>query len=98
MEKKIFYLPPQTCTIIFFKKSNFLNIFNLFILIENFIFFNLENFDPSMRVYNIGVLMASHLDSPFDLERCGPAVDLALTEVNEFLALHNVQLQKVQGR
>lgn len=59
---------------------------------------NLEGYETPMRVYNVGVLMASHLDSPFDLERCGPAVDLALTEVNEFLSLHNVQLQKVQGR
>ncbi|XP_046602850.1 atrial natriuretic peptide receptor 1 [Neodiprion virginianus] len=50
-----------------------------------------------MQTYNVGVLMASHLDSPFDLERCGPAVDLALAEVNEFLTGHNVQLQKVQG-
>ncbi|KAK2579330.1 hypothetical protein KPH14_008282 [Odynerus spinipes] len=41
--------------------------------------------------------MASHLDSPFDLERCGPAVDLALAEVNEFLIAHGVQLRKVQG-
>lgn len=50
-------------------------------------------------VYNIGVLMASRLDSPFDLERCGPAVDLALDKVNEkFLAHHGVELQKVQGR
>ncbi|XP_046970179.1 atrial natriuretic peptide receptor 1 [Vanessa cardui] len=49
-------------------------------------------------VYKIGVLMASRLDSPFDLERCGPAVDLALDKVNEkFLAHHNVELQKVQG-
>jgi len=46
----------------------------------------------------VGVLMASNLDSPFDLERCGPAVDLALEEVNEFLKVHNVQLRKVQGR
>lgn len=52
----------------------------------------------TMRVYNVGVLMASHLDSPFDLERCGPAVDLALAEVNEFLSVHSVQLRKVQGR
>lgn len=51
------------------------------------------------KVYKIGVLMASRLDSPFDLERCGPAVDLALDKVNEkFLAHHNVELQKVQGR
>ncbi|XP_041984749.1 atrial natriuretic peptide receptor 1 [Aricia agestis] len=42
--------------------------------------------------------MASRLDSPFDLERCGPAVDLALDKINEkFLAHHNVELQKVQG-
>ncbi|XP_063540737.1 atrial natriuretic peptide receptor 1 [Cydia strobilella] len=49
-------------------------------------------------VYKVGVLMASRLDSPFDLERCGPAVDLALDKVNEkFLAHHGVELQKVQG-
>lgn len=36
-------------------------------------------------------------DSPFDLERCGPAVDLALERVNkEFLKVHNIQLRKVQ--
>lgn len=55
------------------------------------------DYDNSLRVYNVGVLMASHLDSPFDLERCGPAVDLALAEVNDFLSVHNVQLRKVQG-
>lgn len=50
-------------------------------------------------VYNIGVLMASRLDSPFDLERCGPAVDIALDVINEkFLAHHNIELKKVQGR
>ncbi|XP_060805716.1 atrial natriuretic peptide receptor 1 [Amyelois transitella] len=50
------------------------------------------------KVYKVGVLMASRLDSPFDLERCGPAVDLALDKVNEkFLAHHGVELQKVQG-
>lgn len=48
---------------------------------------------------NVGVLMASHLDSPFDLERCGPAVDLALERVNkEFLQAHRVRLNKVQAR
>lgn len=56
-------------------------------------------YSDQMRFYNVGVLMASHLDSPFDLERCGPAVDLALEEVNEhFLKQHNIRLQKVQGR
>lgn len=53
----------------------------------------------SRVVYKVGVLMASRLDSPFDLERCGPAVDLALDKVNEkFLAHHGIELQKVQGR
>ena len=66
--------------------------------LKNYYVINLEDYETPMRVYNVGVLMASHLDSPFDLERCGPAVDLALTEVNEFLAFHNIQLQKVQGR
>ncbi|XP_002006469.3 atrial natriuretic peptide receptor 1 isoform X2 [Drosophila mojavensis] len=48
-----------------------------------------------MRVYNVGVLMASHLDSPFDLERCGPAVDLALDQINKrFLSPHNIRLVK----
>lgn len=43
--------------------------------------------------------MASHLDSPFDLERCGPAVDMALEEVNEkLLAQHKIRLRKVQAR
>lgn len=42
--------------------------------------------------------MASRLNSPFDLERCGPAVDLALAEVNDFLSVHNIKLRKVQGR
>lgn len=38
-------------------------------------------------------------DSPFDLERCGPAVDLALERVNdEFLKKHRIRLRKVQGR
>lgn len=43
--------------------------------------------------------MASHLDSPFDLERCGPAVDMALEEINDkFLAHHRIRLRKVQDR
>lgn len=51
------------------------------------------------RYYNVGVLMASRLDSPFDLERCGPAVDLALEDVNDkFLRQHRIQLRKVQAR
>jgi hypothetical protein len=52
-----------------------------------------------MRVYNVGVLMASSLDSPFDLERAGPAVDMALELVNkQFLSQHNIRLQKQQAR
>lgn len=55
--------------------------------------------DGQYTYYNVGVLMASHLDSPFDLERCGPAVDLALQEINErFLEAHNIRLLKVQDR
>lgn len=57
-----------------------------------------DNYEYPLKVYNVGVLMASHLNSPFDLERCGPAVDLALTEVNDFLSIHNVKLRKVQER
>lgn len=55
------------------------------------------DYGNSLRVYNVGVLMASHLDSPFDLERCGPAVDLALAEVNDFLSVHNVQLKEINA-
>lgn len=59
----------------------------------------INNSNETKIIYNVGVLMASHLNSPFDLERCGPAVDLALERVNEiFLKVHNVQLRKVQGR
>lgn len=51
------------------------------------------------RFFNVGVLIASNLDSPFDLERCGPAIDMAMEEINEkFLLHHNIQLLKVQGR
>ncbi|XP_045460026.1 atrial natriuretic peptide receptor 1 [Harmonia axyridis] len=51
-----------------------------------------------LKFYNIGVLIASNLDSPFDLERCGPAIDMALEEINEkFLLHHNIRLLKVQG-
>ncbi|XP_035776449.1 atrial natriuretic peptide receptor 1-like isoform X2 [Anopheles albimanus] len=54
--------------------------------------------DANYTVYYVGVLMASHLDSPFDLERCGPAIDLALDIVNHSLKkAHNVQLLKVQA-
>lgn len=49
--------------------------------------------------YNVGVLMTTKLNSPFDLERCGPAVDLALQTVNQdMLRMHRVQLRKVQAR
>lgn len=52
-----------------------------------------------VKYYNVGVLMVSHLNSPFDLERCGPAVDMALEEINEkFLVQHKIALRKVQGR
>uniref|UniRef100_A0A182P368 Guanylate cyclase n=1 Tax=Anopheles epiroticus TaxID=199890 RepID=A0A182P368_9DIPT len=55
------------------------------------------NDDTNYTVYHVGVLMASHLDSPFDLERCGPAIDLALELVNQSLMkMHNVRLSKVQ--
>ncbi|XP_076268782.1 uncharacterized protein LOC143201542 [Rhynchophorus ferrugineus] len=55
--------------------------------------------DEDFRYYNVGVLMASNLNYPFDLERCGPAVDMALEEINErFLAQHKIKLLKVQKR
>lgn len=39
------------------------------------------------------------LDSPFDLERCGPAIDLGLERINKkFLAHHKIYLNKVQAR
>lgn len=60
---------------------------------------NNNNSSGEWTELNVGVLMASHLDSPFDLERCGPAVDLALERVNtEFLQEHRIRLRKVQGR
>lgn len=65
----------------------------------NIIFLLFSSMASSETIYKVGVLMASRLDSPFDLERCGPAVDLAIDNVNEkFLAHHGVELQKVQGR
>jgi len=55
--------------------------------------------EDDFRYYNVGVLMVSNLNYPFDLERCGPAVDMALEEINEkFLAQHKIKLLKVQKR
>lgn len=52
-----------------------------------------------VRVYKVGVLMTTKLESPFDLERCGPAVDLALDMVNnKYLAPHRIRLKKVEHR
>nr|XP_029730687.1 atrial natriuretic peptide receptor 1-like isoform X2 [Aedes albopictus] len=57
-----------------------------------------EDISTNYTPFNVGVLMASHLDSPFDLERCGPAVDLALDFINDFLGkTHNIKLKKVQA-
>ncbi|KAH1000920.1 hypothetical protein HUJ04_013189, partial [Dendroctonus ponderosae] len=57
----------------------------------------MRHVEEEFRYYNVGVLMASNLNYPFDLERCGPAVDMALEEVNEkFLAQHRIKLLKVQ--
>ncbi|XP_069678523.1 atrial natriuretic peptide receptor 1 isoform X2 [Periplaneta americana] len=59
---------------------------------------DISNEHEKMRVYNVGVLMASSLDSPFDLERAGPAVDMALDLVNQdFLSQHNIKLHKQQA-
>lgn len=66
---------------------------------RNLNFFEVKNSINDLRYFNVGVLMASKLDSPFDLERCGPAVDLALEEINEkFLTKHRIRLTKVQAR
>ncbi|KAG5867266.1 hypothetical protein JTB14_001441 [Gonioctena quinquepunctata] len=55
--------------------------------------------EDGFRYYNVGVLMASHVNYPFDLERCGPAIDMALEEINEkFLYQHKIRLKKVQKR
>ncbi|CAH1111228.1 unnamed protein product [Psylliodes chrysocephalus] len=55
--------------------------------------------EEEFRYFNVGVLMASQMNYPFDLERCGPAIDMALEEVNEiFLAQHKIRLMKVQSR
>jgi atrial natriuretic peptide receptor A len=45
------------------------------------------------------LLITYSTDSPFDLERCGPAIDIGLERINrEFLDHHKVFLNKVQKR
>lgn len=79
-------------------------LLRVLLCVLSFVYFTRKSLNAKLegdafRYYNIGVLMASRLDSPFDLERCGPAVDLALEEVNDkFLAQHGIQLRKVQAR
>lgn len=49
--------------------------------------------------YNVGVLLVSGTGSSFDLEKCAPAVDMALETVNEvYLRPHKIRLNKVQNR
>jgi len=49
--------------------------------------------------YNVGVLLVSGTGSSFDLEKCSPAVDMALDYVNEvYLKHHRVVIHKVQNR
>lgn len=56
-------------------------------------------YEDGFRIFNVGVLMASKLDTPFDIEKCGPAVDMALEEINrKFLAHHKVRLVAVRDR
>lgn len=76
-----------------------MKVFKYFAIAYSLLFIMVSPAIAEHTIYKIGVLMASRLDSPFDLERCGPAVDLALDKINDkFLAHHNVELQKVQGR
>ncbi|CAL8115018.1 unnamed protein product [Orchesella dallaii] len=47
--------------------------------------------------YNVGVLLVSGTGSSFDLEKCSPAVDMALDIVNQaYLRPHKIFLQKIQ--
>ncbi len=49
--------------------------------------------------YNVGVLLVTGTGSSFDMEKCAPAVDMALQTVNEiFLRPHKIRLNKVQNR
>jgi len=49
--------------------------------------------------YNVGVLLVSNTGASFDLEKCAPAVDLALDYVNEvYMSPHGIVLDKVQSR
>ncbi|CAG9860421.1 unnamed protein product [Phyllotreta striolata] len=54
--------------------------------------------EDGFKYYKVGVLMASQMNYPFDLERCGPAIDMALAEINrKFLSQHKIKLTKVQS-
>lgn len=71
----------------------------MFAILFVFLQFQIIVAHEDYKYYNVGVLMASRLDSPFDLERCAPAVDMALEEINEkFLQSHKIRLKKVQKR
>lgn len=86
-----------TLTIARFKKKSFISFVGVLLLFLSGCYHLTSA--AAVTYYNVGVLMTTKLDSPFDLERCGPAVDLALQDVNEkFLTKHHVKLQKVQAR
>lgn len=49
--------------------------------------------------FNVGVLLVSGTGSSFDLEKCSPAVDMALELVNQiYLRPHKIFLHKIQKR
>ena len=59
-----------------------------------------EDFDNTgFAHYNVGVLLVSGTGYGFDLEKCSPAIDMALDYVNQvFLRPHRIHLDKVQRR
>lgn len=55
--------------------------------------------DNEFTHYNVGVLLVSGTGSSFDLEKCSPAVDMAIDTVNDiYLRPHKIMLHKVPGR
>lgn len=63
-------------------------------------YFSLLEYDTTeFTHYNVGVLLVSGTGSSFDLEKCSPAVDMALDIVNQvYLRPHKIFLHKIQKR
>ena len=54
--------------------------------------------NDNVTIYNIGVIIISESGAPYDLERTGVAVDMAMEEVNRYILNASYMIQPIQRK